>query len=96
MLLLTGRPGLREASHVTLTSAMMLRLLLLLESKPGLSRLLLLTHRRKLLLLQQQMRCRRGSKEGNTGVGEGLRELSSLSEWRRPSVRILIHNVYAY
>ena len=90
MLLLTGGPGLGVASHVTLTSARMLWLLLL-ESKPGLPRLLLLTHRRKLLLLQQQMRGRRGSKEGNTGVGEGLWELSSLPEWRRPSVRILIH-----
>ena len=71
----------------------MWRLLLLLEAKPGLSRLLLLlTHRRKLLLLQQQMRSRRGSEEGNAGVGEGLRELSSLAEWRRPSVWILIHD----
>ena len=68
-------------------------LLLLLEAKTGLSRLLLLTHRRKLLLLQQQMRGRRRGEVGNAGVGESLRELSSLAEWRRPSVWILIHYI---
>ena len=91
--MLTGGPRLGVSAHVSLSSARMW--LLLLETKAGLSRLLLLTHRRKLLLLQQQMRSRRWSEEGDAGVGEGLRELSSLTKWRRPSVWILIH-VFKY
>lgn len=90
MLLLIGRAGMRESAHVVLSCARML--LLLLVTKTGLSRLLLMANPRKLLLLQQQMGSRRGSEEWDTGVGEGLRKLCSLAKWRRPSVRILIHD----
>lgn len=90
MMLLIGRADMREYAHVVLSCARML--LLLLVTKTGLPRLLLMANPRKLLLLQQQMRSRRGSKEWDTGVGEGLRKLCSLAKWRRSSVRILIHD----